>query len=108
MLACRDPIYGRIARAVPRTVDPILRDDIVSDVYLAIREGRLHPREIEAAATKFISAAFAAWANRWGALSLDALIGDGADGPSFIELVEDEAALAAFDRIGFQRESGGW
>lgn len=102
-LAQRDPIFGRISRAVPRNVDPLLREDIMSDIYLAIREGVLTPREIEDMASRFIGAAFAAWANRWGPLSLDVRAGDG-DAPTFAELIEDERALAAFDRITFHHE----
>lgn len=103
-IARRDPIFGRIWRAIPGSVDPILREDIVSEVYLAIREGRLHPREIEAMAGRFIGAAFAAWANRWGALSLDVRSGEGEGAPTFAELVEDESALAAFDHIHFPHD----
>jgi hypothetical protein len=102
-LALKDPIFGRIARAVPRGVDPMLRDDIMSDVYLAIREGRVHPREIEQVAKQFISAAFAAFSNRWGAISLDATIGDGSTA-TFLDALEDERALAAFDRVRLSSE----
>lgn len=104
VLACRDPIFGRISRAVPRSVDPVMRDDILSSMYLAIRLGILTPADIEAMAGRFISAAFAAWSNRWGTMSLDARINDIEGAPTFAELVEDEQALGAFDRITFRHE----
>lgn len=104
-LALSDPIYGRIARFVPRGVDQNLREDIISDVYLAIREGRLHPRNIEAEARRFINAAFGAFANRWGALSLDALIAD--EGATFLDMLPDPAALEAFERIEFRETRNG-
>lgn len=103
-LAQRDPIFARISRAVPRSVDPMLREDVLSDIYLAIREGVLHPRDVEAAARKFIGAAFAAWANRWGNLSLDVAASAVGNGPTFADLIEDEHALAAFDRVVFHKE----
>ena len=102
-IAQRDPVFGRISRAVPRSIEPALRDDIISDVYLEIREGKLHPRDIAAEARRFITAGYAAWANAWGALSLNALQ-DNDDGPSFLESIVDESSIAAFDLVGFRWE----
>ncbi|AHE55883.1 hypothetical protein [Sphingomonas sanxanigenens] len=97
-IAQRDPIYGMIWRAVPRSVDPMLREDIMSDIYLGIREGRLHPCEIATMAKVYISAGYAAFANRWGAVSLDAAM-PGTDDLRIIDTIEDPQALEAFDRI---------
>ena len=101
-LARVDPIYGSISRAVPRGVDPLLREDIMSDIYLAIREGELHPRDIRAAAHRFVGSAYRCFANKWGAVSLDALTGDD-DTLRLVDLIEDPAALAAFDNIEFRQ-----
>jgi len=98
MIAAIDPIYGRIARVVPRTIDPMLREDILSDVYLAIREGALHPRDIEGRSGKFVSAAFKAFRSHWGDISLDAPRGSDSDLTLMDTLVDDQA-LEAFDRI---------
>lgn len=104
LLAQRDPIFKRIWQAVPRSVDAALREDIISDIYLEIREGNLHPRDIELQARRFISAGFAAWANPWGELSLSCNRRGDEAGEDFTERIEDEGALAAFDRVRFRRE----
>jgi len=104
LLAQRDPIFKRIWQAVPRNVDPALREDIVSDIYLEIREGKLHPRDIERQARRFVAAGFATWANPWGALSLSSARRNDDDREDFTERIVDEDALAAFERIGFRRE----
>ena len=101
-LAHADPIYGRIWRAIPRTVEPMLREDIMSDLYLAIREGRLHPRNIEAEAKQFVTAAYSVFANRFRYISLDAPRGE--DGEiTLLDTLADQGALLAFDRIEFGR-----
>ena len=97
-IAQRDPIYGMIWRAMPRGVDPMLREDIMSDIYLGIREGRLHPRDIATMAKVYISAGYAAFANRWGAVSIDAVM-PGTDDLRLVDMIEDPQALEAFDRI---------
>lgn len=103
-IAQRDPVFRRIWHAVPRSVDAALRDDIISEIYLAIREGRLHPRDIDAQAKRFISAGFAAWANPWGDLSFSMGKSGKNSGEDFTEAIEDEEALEAFDRVTFGAE----
>lgn len=103
-IAQTDPIFGRISRAVPRSIEANLREDIISDVYLEIREGRLHPRDIATQAKRFITAGYACWANPWGALSLNVGIGREDDDEDHVQSIEDASSLAAFDRVSFRWE----
>ena len=97
-VAHADPIYGRIWRAIPRSVEPMLREDIMSDVYLAIREGALHPRNIEAEAKRFVSQAYAVFANRFRDISIDAPRGEDSN-MTLGDTLVDPQALQAFERI---------
>lgn len=73
-----DPLYARIASAVPRWVTDATRDDIISEMYVAIREGTLREDDIEANAQRFASKVAAMWESKFGPRSLDIpLFGEG-------------------------------
>lgn len=67
-----DDVYAIAHRAVPRGLEPFMRDDIVSDVVLGILAGEIQPDEARAAARRF-SARYFDGRNR----SMDADLGDG-------------------------------
>ena len=104
LIARHDPIFKRICQAVPQSVDASLREDIISDIYLEIREGRLHPRDIEVQARRFINAGFATWANPWGQPGFKRQDHAKDACRYFTERIEDESALAAFDQVVFENE----
>jgi len=81
-----DPLYAAIAAAVPRAIDPALRDDMISQAYLEVLEGRLTKDQLVEGVKKVRSRIFQAFANPWGNLSLDAAI-------------EDDSGRAMIERI---------
>jgi transposase-like protein len=92
-LDIRDSLYVRIASAIPRTIGRSLRDDVISDLYLAVLEGEVEEEAIEQHAGRFIGRGFGMWANRYGPLSLDTPLADD-DGRRWVEMIPDEAPLA--------------
>jgi len=95
-----DPLYAAIERTVSRGIDPALRDDMISQAYLEVLEGRLDPKNLAAGVKKVRGGIFRAFANPWGNLSLNECRSD--DGPDWTNEIPDERALSAFDTIEFQ------
>ena len=94
----RDDLYARINAAVPHWMSEQLRDDIISDLYLAVLEADVSVGDIEQAARKFSAEAFAAFESRFGPRSLDELAFE--DGRETLgDRIADPSALAAFDYI---------
>lgn len=89
-----DPLYAEISAAVPRAIDPALRDDMISQAYLEVLEGRLTKDRLAAGVKKVRGRIFQAFANPWGNLSLDAVLGDEA-GRSMIERIPADASAFA-------------
>lgn len=71
-----DPLYARISAAVPRGIDPALRDDMISQAYLEVLEGQLKEDRLAEGVKKVRGRIFQAFANPWGNVSLDAALGD--------------------------------
>jgi hypothetical protein len=94
-----DPMYARIARAVPRAIDRALRDDMISQAYLEYLEKKLDPKRLSEGVKKVRGRVFQQFANPWGNRSIDVSL-DGEDGASFADLIPDERALLAFEAIG--------
>jgi hypothetical protein len=65
--------------AVPRHHDPALRSDIVQDAIGEILALPRPPADLPALVRRTVSANYRAFADRWGARSLDAPLGDGSD-----------------------------
>lgn len=100
----RDALYARIASAVPRWVTDVTRDDIISEMYVAIREGTLREDDIEANAQRFATKAVAMWESKFGPRSLDVPLFE--DGNTTLgDTIPDASALAAFDRIRIGAEA---
>lgn len=85
-----DPLYAQIAKAVPRGIDPALRDDMISQAYLEVLEGKLDTSRLAEGVRKIRGRVFKAFANPWGAASLNALASDGS-GRSMINNIPDGA-----------------
>lgn len=51
-------LYARISKAVPRTFHRDVRDDVISDIAVALLDGEISHAEIETLATRFISSHF--------------------------------------------------
>lgn len=81
-----DPLYARISAAIPRNIDRALRDDMIGEAYLACIEGKLDPEQLPEGIARIKSGVFKAFANPWGAASLDAVR---EDGRTMIEQIPD-------------------
>ncbi|PXA96962.1 hypothetical protein DMC47_16160 [Nostoc sp. 3335mG] len=75
-----------------------MRDDIISEAYVEYLHGRLKQNNLTAGVKRIQGRMFAAFANPWGDLSLDAAMSDEGDA-TWIERIEDPQALEAFERI---------
>ncbi|WP_324748815.1 hypothetical protein SH591_08840 [Sphingomonas sp. LY54] len=71
-----DPLYARISAAVPRGIDCTLRDDMISQAYLEVLEGRIKEDQLADGVKKVRGRIFQAFANPWGNLSLDVARGN--------------------------------
>lgn len=93
----RDDLFSQVKSALSFMVDPVLRDDAVSEMYLAVLEGTITLSQIRQEARKFSSDSVAKWQNNFGPRSLDAALGEG--DLSLLDRLEDRTALEAFDRL---------
>jgi transposase-like protein len=92
----KDEAYARIARAVSRFLPADIRDDVISDAYVALLEGTLAEADIETRIRRFENRVIGSFANKFGALSLDE--GRGEDGTfSLMQTIADPSAAVAFD-----------
>lgn len=98
-------ITSRIEAAVPKSLERHLRDEVVQEVWLAIRQGEITLDEIEAETRRYIGRAFAKWANRYGPRSLDAMLFEDGDG-TLLDFIGDETALERADAITIGERSG--
>jgi hypothetical protein len=93
-----DPVYARIASAVPRWVSPSLREDVISEIYIAVIDGEMSVDAIEANATRFTNAAVGQFESKWGPRPLDMpMFNDGHR--TLADVIPDPSALAAFGRL---------
>lgn len=97
-----DPLYARISAAVPRWLTPATRDDVISEMYIAICDGTLREDDIEARAKRFASVAAAQFESRYGPISIDMPRWD-QGGTTIGECIPDPQALAAFNHM-FEQE----
>ena len=93
-----DPLYAEIARSVPHGIDPALRDDMISQAYLEVLEGRLDRTRLREGVRKVRGRVFSAFANPWGNRSLDAPLREGGTGTA-ADLIADDRALEAFEAL---------
>lgn len=94
-----NPLYAHIFQSVGQSIAPDLRDDVVSEMWLAVAEGRLSPDQIPRQAARFRNQTMANYASRFGLRSLDEEIGDG-DGYRMIDMLKDEGSSDWLERNG--------
>ena len=71
-------LMAKINAAVSKRLDAALRDDVASEIYLAVIEGRIEVEQIGAVVRSFVSRGMAQWQSAYGPRSLDEkLPGDG-------------------------------
>ncbi len=70
-----EALMTRIRSAVSSRLDPVLRDDVVSEIYLAVIEGRVEVEQIGAVARSFINRGLREWQPMYGPASLDEAAG---------------------------------
>ncbi|WP_294211346.1 helix-turn-helix domain-containing protein [uncultured Sphingomonas sp.] len=94
-----NPLYAELFSAVGRGLSPDLTDDAVSDMWLAIAEGRLLPCDVRKLAGRFRNKVVATYASRFGPRSLDEEIGDG-DGLRMIDMLKDDSSSNWLEEMG--------
>lgn len=104
LAAHRDALFAKCSAAIPRGMAQDIRDDAVTELYLAVLEGEVAENEIREKAGKFVNATYSTWASRFGPRSLDAKL-SADDDRTAGDFIEDEVALAQFDEI---MVGGGW
>lgn len=71
-------IMGELRHATRRMTDQTLRDDVISEMFLALMEGRLSRDQIGAEAKAYSGRAIGQWQSKWAPMSLDEdLTGEG-------------------------------
>lgn len=98
----REALYRRVAASVPRGLPEHLRDDVISEMMLAVYEGLIPAGEITRHAERFARAARGAFASKWGPISLDQPRFDDSN-ETLAAAIPDPRALAAFDYIFEER-----
>jgi hypothetical protein len=86
-------VLDLIAAAVPRSLPRDQRDDIISNITLAVLEGRLKQSQIACQVKEFIRASFRDDHNRWGDVSLDVPIGHDVESAPRINFIRDDQRL---------------
>lgn len=94
-----NPLYARLADAIGRRLAPDLTDDAISDLWVAVAEGRVSLDRLEQEANRIRSDVLRKFANPYGDRSLDEDIGDG-DGFRMIDLIRDERSSSWLERSG--------
>lgn len=90
-------LYKRIRKSLAHVGDAMLRDDAISEMYLAVIDGHLAQGQVEKEARRYGNAQFAQWSSKFGPQSLDEIQGE--NDWSLLDSLEDRSALEAFDRI---------
>jgi len=94
----RDTLYAQLAGAVPRWLSPALREDVISEMYVAICDGTLDRDDIAAKAKRFASVAQRQFESKYGPVSIDLPRWE-TGGATIGDCIPDPSALQAFDYI---------
>ncbi|WP_411341384.1 hypothetical protein V6U71_05960 [Sphingopyxis sp. J-6] len=94
----RDNLYREIDRLIPLGLAEDIRADAISDIYLAVLDGTLSRDQIAEGGRKILNRVVDfCGLGRHSPVSLDIKYLD--DGTTYVDSLEDEEALAAFERI---------
>lgn len=91
-------IMTQIRAVVPKGIDPSVREEVVSELCLAVMQGDLTLESIKEHCDAFVGRAFSQWASAFGPRSLNESIGEDGD-TELLELIGDESAGAAIDNF---------
>jgi hypothetical protein len=91
--AWRNPLWARAAKAVGSKISRDLVEESISDIVLAVLEGRMAEGDIETQARKVSNRAIETWASKFGHASLDAARGD--EGWSLYDLIPDDDQVSS-------------
>ncbi|WP_267395275.1 MULTISPECIES: helix-turn-helix domain-containing protein [unclassified Sphingomonas] len=96
-----NPLYAHIALAVGRGLAKDLVDDTISEIWLAIAEGRLSTETVASQAGRYRNRVVADYASRFGPRSLDEEIGTGdGDGFRMIDMLKDGSSSDWLEAMG--------
>lgn len=91
-------IMEKVKRAVPRDLEHALRDDIISEIFVAVIEGRIEEDQIKAAARSFIARGIAEWQSRYGPRSLDEKLSQDSSA-TLGDLIEDHTSASHIEEL---------
>lgn len=89
-------LQAKVSAAIPKYVDGSIRDDVVSEIVLAVMEGRIEPEDIGAAVKSFVQRGLGEWQSQ-RFRSLDAPIS--ADGSLLGDMLGDSTAALSADEV---------
>lgn len=92
-----NPLYARVAEAIGRSLSPDITDDAISDLMLAVLEGRITEDQLVSGARSVRSKVLQSYASRWSR-SLDEDLGD--DGFRMIDHIRDDSSSSWLERMG--------
>ena len=91
-------VFAQVQGAIPRWIDPAVRSDVASEVYLAIMEGRLEIEQLGTAIRTFARRGLAAWSPQKGPRSMDEALGAD-DDRTLGEMIGDDTSEALLEDI---------
>lgn len=91
-------LVAKVNAIVPKGIDPSVREEVVSELCLAVMQGDLTLESIKEHCDAFIGRAFSQWANAFGPRSLNETVGE--DGNAeMVDLLHDTTATLSIDEI---------
>lgn len=94
-----NPMHAAIVGSLAKWAAPDLRDDMASEMWLALLEGRITADQIPAAAGGICNQVARDFANRFGPRSLDEDLTDG-DGFTLLDLIRDDRSSSWLEEMG--------
>lgn len=93
-----NPIYSRIKAAVGRGLPSDICDDVISEIWLALAEGRLNGAELGKEAGRYRNRYLNEYADSKGQRSLDEVIGE--NGFRMIDMLRDDRSRDWLETMG--------
>lgn len=89
-------LYERVRAVVPATLEINIRDEVISELCLAVLQHDLTIDDIRQHAQKFVGRAFTSWSNGFGPRSLDDALFEDGDG-SLHDVIGDDTSVSRMD-----------
>jgi hypothetical protein len=96
--ASKVELFDRARRAVGSRLPRDIAEDAISDLYVAVLEGRVSSSDVERAARKYANAALGQFANRYGPRSLDKELVD--EGFNLFAIIPDRSHSTWLEEAG--------